>query len=199
MKRKKKIVGICLIALVTFGIVGAKVRSNACGVGEEQTGIIDTAPVITQTPTQTPEQVVTKTPEQVAKKTPEQVATKTPEQVATQTPEQVATQTPEQVATKTPEQVATQTPVQVATQTPTYGENEQEQVEVTTELEPTCAVEQQEKNDEPEVTPTVKDKKDLDSSPKTADSSNIYFAIIALVVSGIIVVGIYCKKKMKRY
>ena len=167
MKRKKKIVGICLIALVTFGIVGAKVRSNACGVGEEQTGIIDTAPVITQTPTQTPEQVVTKTPEQVA--------------------------------TKTPEQVATQTPVQVATQTPTYGENEQEQVEVTTELEPTCAVEQQEKNDEPEVTPTVKDKKDLDSSPKTADSSNIYFAIIALVVSGIIVVGIYCKKKMKRY
>ena len=175
MKRKKKIVGICLIALVTFGIVGAKVRSNACGVGEEQTGIIDTAPVITQTPTQTPEQVVTKTPEQVA------------------------TKTPEQVATKTPEQVATQTPVQVATQTPTYGENEQEQVEVTTELEPTCAVEQQEKNDEPEVTPTVKDKKDLDSSPKTADSSNIYFAIIALVVSGIIVVGIYCKKKMKRY
>lgn len=167
MKRKKKIVGICLIALVTFGIVGAKVRSNACGVGEEQTGIIDTAPVITQTPTQTPEQVVTKTPEQVA--------------------------------TKTPEQVATQTPVQVATQTPTYGENEQEQVEVTTELEPTCAVEQQEKNDEPEVTPTVEDKKDLDSSPKTADSSNIYFAIIALVVSGIIVVGIYCKKKMKRY
>lgn len=90
-----------MIALVTFGIVGAKVRSNACGVGEEQTGIIDTAPVITQTPTQTPEQV----------------------------------------ATKTPEQVATQTPVQVATQTPTYGENEQEQVEVTTELEPTCAVE----------------------------------------------------------
>lgn len=159
MKRKKKIVGICLIALVTFGIVGAKVRSNACGVGEEQTGIIDTAPVITQTPTQTPEQV----------------------------------------ATKTPEQVATQTPVQVATQTPTYGENEQEQVEVTTELEPTCAVEQQEKNDEPEVTPTVEDKKDLDSSPKTADSSNIYFVIIALVVSGIIVVGIYCKKKMKRY
>lgn len=140
-----------MIALVTFGIVGAKVRSNACGVGEEQTGIIDTAPVITQTPTQTPEQV------------------------------------------------ATQTPVQVATQTPTYGENEQEQVEVTTELEPTCAVEQQEKNDEPEVTPTVEDKKDLDSSPKTADSSNIYFAIIALVVSGIIVVGIYCKKKMKRY
>ncbi len=57
-KKKEKNSRYLFDSLVTFGIVGAKVRSNACGVGEEQMGIIDTAPVITQTPVQ----VATQTP-----------------------------------------------------------------------------------------------------------------------------------------
>ena len=39
--------------------------------------------------------------------------------------------------------------------------------------------------------------KDLDSSPKTSDESNIYLAIVGVIASAIVGIGIYCRKKMR--